>query len=108
MMETTTTPTDRDLVQAYIRRRDEKAFRELVMRHAAMVMSVCQHVLRDRNHAEDGARGPNARRGRRVFCERSRRDDRAISAGIVGARTFAQGVGLYGRRHKGGVQSKGV
>ncbi len=44
---------DGALLQRYTEQRDQAAFRELVLRHGSMVLSVCQRVLRDRHDAED-------------------------------------------------------
>src|SRR5262245_3971913 len=52
-----TLPSDRDLLQRYLERRDESAFRALVERHGAMVFGVCQAVLRHRHDAEDAFQG---------------------------------------------------
>src|SRR5262245_33157695 len=50
-------PSDSDLLQRYLERRDESAFRALVERHGAMVLGVCQAVLRHRHDAEDAFQG---------------------------------------------------
>lgn len=41
------------LVEAFVRRRDERAFEELVRRHGPMVLGVCRRVLRDSHAADD-------------------------------------------------------
>src|SRR5882672_9069529 len=46
-------PTDGELVQAYVCRRDEAAFERLVHRHGPMVLGVCRRVLRNDADAED-------------------------------------------------------
>jgi RNA polymerase sigma factor (sigma-70 family) len=46
-------PTDAELLDDFLRQRDERAFELLVWRHAAMVFAVCRRVLRDRQEAED-------------------------------------------------------
>ncbi|MBI1917943.1 MAG: sigma-70 family RNA polymerase sigma factor [Planctomycetes bacterium] len=46
-------PRDSDLLQRYLERRDEAAFRALVERHGPMVLGVCQAVLQRRHDAED-------------------------------------------------------
>jgi RNA polymerase sigma factor (sigma-70 family) len=45
--------SDGDLLQRYVRHRDETAFELLLWRHAAMVLRVCQGVLRDGHASED-------------------------------------------------------
>src|SRR5207245_1874013 len=39
--------TDRELLDRYLRRRDEAAFAELVRRHENVVLAACRHVLAD-------------------------------------------------------------
>src|SRR5438552_14443728 len=46
-------PSDAVLLEDFVARRDEKAFEVLVWRHAAMVLGVCNRVLRDSHAAED-------------------------------------------------------
>jgi RNA polymerase sigma factor (sigma-70 family) len=46
-------PTDRQLLQDYISRRDETAVAELVQRHGPMVWGVCRRVLSNYHDAED-------------------------------------------------------
>ena len=46
-------PTDNELLMQFVRHRNEEAFRQLVERHAAMVMSVCRQVTRSEQDAED-------------------------------------------------------
>jgi RNA polymerase sigma factor (sigma-70 family) len=45
--------TDGELLEAFIVRREERAFAALVQRHGPMVLSVCRRVLRDAFAAED-------------------------------------------------------
>lgn len=45
--------TDAQLLDAFVRRRDECAFELLLRRHAALVLGACRRVLRDRHEAED-------------------------------------------------------
>jgi RNA polymerase sigma factor (sigma-70 family) len=47
------TLTDAQLLEAFVRRRDEASFEVLVWRHGAMVLSLCQRILRDAHEAED-------------------------------------------------------
>jgi len=51
--QTGCTLTDSQLLENYASRRDEASFEVLVWRHGAMVLSVCQRVLRDGHDAED-------------------------------------------------------
>jgi RNA polymerase sigma factor (sigma-70 family) len=44
---------DGELLEAYISRKDEAAFEALVRRHGAMVLGVCQRILRNNADAED-------------------------------------------------------
>ena len=44
---------DGELLDAFIRRRDEAAFAELVRRHGPMVLALCRRVLRDPHAADD-------------------------------------------------------
>src|SRR5947209_19914733 len=45
--------SDRDLLERFVRHRDEAAFAVLVERHGPMVLGVCRRVLRDAHDAED-------------------------------------------------------
>jgi RNA polymerase sigma factor (sigma-70 family) len=45
--------TDAELLEAFVLDRDEASFEVLVWRHATMVLSLCQRVLRDSHEAED-------------------------------------------------------
>jgi RNA polymerase sigma factor (sigma-70 family) len=45
--------TDADLLQQFVRQRDELAFETLVHRHGALVLGVCRRLLRNRHDAED-------------------------------------------------------
>jgi Sigma-70 region 2 len=45
--------TDGQLLELFIRRRDEAAFDAISRRHGPMVMGVCRRVLRNRHDAED-------------------------------------------------------
>jgi RNA polymerase sigma factor (sigma-70 family) len=45
--------SDAQLLQCFLGSRDESSFRLLVERHGGMVLSVCRHVLRQRQDAED-------------------------------------------------------
>jgi RNA polymerase sigma factor (sigma-70 family) len=45
--------TDGDLLEQYVRRRDEAAFEALVRRHGPMVLGVCQRLLHHPDDAED-------------------------------------------------------
>jgi RNA polymerase sigma factor (sigma-70 family) len=47
------TSGDADLVTAFVARRDERAFTELVRRHGPMVLGVCRRILRNHHDAED-------------------------------------------------------
>jgi hypothetical protein len=45
--------TDAELLERFVRDRDETAFEVLVWRHGAMVLNVCLRVLRRAHDAED-------------------------------------------------------
>src|SRR5437879_9147567 len=45
--------TDRQLLEAFLASRDERAFAEVVTRHGPMVLSVCRRVLGHQQDAED-------------------------------------------------------
>jgi len=49
--------TSQQLLQDFLADRDETAFAALVKRHGPMVMSVCNHVLRQYQDAEDAFQG---------------------------------------------------
>src|SRR5215475_11103925 len=46
-------PTDVDVWERCVRRRDEIAFETLVCRHGPMVLGVCRRILRNEADAED-------------------------------------------------------
>jgi RNA polymerase sigma factor (sigma-70 family) len=46
-------PTDAQLVESFVARRDEAAFEALLRRHGPMVLGVCRRVLRHAQDAED-------------------------------------------------------
>src|SRR5690242_9659067 len=46
-------PTDGQLLEAFLRRRDGPALEALIRRHGAMVWGVCRRVLGDHHAAED-------------------------------------------------------
>ncbi|HEV3261599.1 MAG TPA: sigma-70 family RNA polymerase sigma factor [Gemmataceae bacterium] len=45
--------TDGQLLERFVRQRDESAFEVLMRRHGPMVLGICQRLLRDRHDAED-------------------------------------------------------
>src|SRR5437773_2441467 len=45
--------SDTQLLENFVSRRDEPSFEVLVWRHGAMVLGLCQRVLRDSHDAED-------------------------------------------------------
>jgi RNA polymerase sigma factor (sigma-70 family) len=47
--------SDRELIDRFLRRRDEAAFAALVHRHGAMVLSACRRVLHNPHDAEDAS-----------------------------------------------------
>jgi RNA polymerase sigma factor (sigma-70 family) len=48
-----TGPSDGQLLERYLARRDETAFAAIVRRHGPMVLSVCRRVLKNAHDAED-------------------------------------------------------
>jgi RNA polymerase sigma factor (sigma-70 family) len=48
-------PDDSQLLERFVRERDESAFRELTERYAGMVLSVCRRVLGKVDDADDAA-----------------------------------------------------
>src|SRR5260370_16276109 len=50
--------SDADLLQRFVQDHDETAFELLMWRHAAMVLRVCQGVLRDSHAAEAAFQAP--------------------------------------------------
>ena len=53
MIESPPRPTDRQLLDSYVRRGDASAFQDLVRRHGPAVHRVCLGVLKDVHEAED-------------------------------------------------------
>ena len=45
--------SDRELLDLFVRHRDEGAFADVVRRHGPMVLGVCRRVLRDTPDADD-------------------------------------------------------
>src|SRR5262245_28088037 len=46
-------PADHELLERFVKRRDEAAFASLLAQHGPMVLDVCRRVLRDPHGAED-------------------------------------------------------
>jgi RNA polymerase sigma-70 factor (ECF subfamily) len=46
-------PTDGQLLESFVVRREETAFEALLHRHGPMVLGVCQRILRNVHDAED-------------------------------------------------------
>ena len=46
-------PTDADLLESFVSRRDEQAFAALMERHGPMVLRLCHQLLSDAHEAED-------------------------------------------------------
>ncbi len=46
-------PSDAQLLERFLRQRDEAAFGLLMLRHGSLVFGVCRHVLRHTEDAED-------------------------------------------------------
>ena len=48
-------PSDSELLRAYVERKAEDAFAEIVSRHAGLVHAACRRILGDDHAAEDAA-----------------------------------------------------
>ena len=46
-------PTDGELLDLFLRQRDEAAFETLIHRHGEMVLGVCRRMIGDIQNAED-------------------------------------------------------
>jgi RNA polymerase sigma factor (sigma-70 family) len=90
------------LLEQFIERGDEQAFKTLVARHGPMVLSVCQRILNDLHHAEDAYQATFLMLARRA---RSVRRPRALAAWLHGVARHcalkARDTQARHRRHEG-------
>jgi len=77
------TPSDTDLVRAFLERRDEGAFRQLVERHAAPVLRTAHRITGDPAAAEDALQETFLAVMRRLSRYDPRRSFRAWTLGIA-------------------------
>ena len=69
--------SDRELLDAFIARRDESLFEALVQRHGRMVWGVCRRLLHNHEDAEDAFQA--------VFLVLLRKAETIVSREIVGS-----------------------
>src|SRR4051794_7962829 len=81
--------TDRQLLEAFVQRRDQAAFESLVTRHGPMVQSVCRRLLRDAADADDAFQA--------TFCVLARKASSIRKAESVGS--WLYGVAVRTARH---------
>jgi RNA polymerase sigma factor (sigma-70 family) len=86
-------PSDAQLLEAFLLRRDEVAFEALLRRHGPMVLGVCQRVLRNVHDAEDALQATFLVLARKAGSIRSRQ--------VVGS-------WLYGVAYRTAMKARGM
>jgi RNA polymerase sigma factor (sigma-70 family) len=91
--------TDQELLERFIRSRDQNAFAALVVRHGPRVLGVCRRVLRDEHAAEDAFQDVFVLLARRAGSLRERN---LLSGWLYGAacRTAAHARAAAARRRR--------
>src|SRR5689334_8431698 len=94
--------TDRELVEEFLRSRDERCFELLVVRHQALVFGVCWRMLRHRQDAEDAFQA--------VFMVLARkagsiRNHKSLASWLYGVSTRVARKAL-GRRRRDPLQTR--
>jgi RNA polymerase sigma factor (sigma-70 family) len=85
--------TDGQLLESFVRQRDEAAFEVLVRRHGPMVLGVCRRVLRNHHDAEDAFQA--------TFLVLARKAGSLLPRGMVAH-------WLYGVAHRTALKARGV
>ncbi len=88
--------TDGDLLEQYVRHRDETAFEALLRRHGAMVLGVCRRVLHNEADAEDAFQA--------TFLVLVRKANTILPRSMVG--NFLYGVALNTARKAKAMRGK--
>ncbi len=81
--ETDSPLPDRDLLERFIRDRDEAAFAALVQRHGPMVLGVCRRVLRHAQDAEDACQAAFLVLARKAVAIRKRESVGSFLHGVA-------------------------